>query len=98
MGQAQSHNHAASTSSTATAPSLPPLKPVFGVNLEELFKRDGTAVPMVVYQCMQAVDLFGLDVEGIYRVNGTAAHVQQLKALFDHGESSLKSFCLCTPR
>ncbi|KAF1344834.1 hypothetical protein BDV97DRAFT_402588 [Delphinella strobiligena] len=91
MGQPQSHNHAASTSSTATATpsSLPPLKPVFGVNLEELFRRDGTAVPMVVYQCMQAVDLFGLDVEGIYRVNGTAAHVQQLKALFDHDSSAV---------
>lgn len=67
-------------------PNLPPLQPVFGVALEDLFKRDGTAVPMVVYQCMQAVDLFGLDVEGIYRISGTSAHVQQLKAVFDHGK------------
>lgn len=88
MGQHQSQNngppHNAAPPSTM-ASSLPPLKPVFGVNLEELFRRDGTAVPMVVYQCMQAVDLFGLDMEGIYRVNGTSAHVQQLKSLFDHG-------------
>ncbi|KAH0381031.1 RhoGAP-domain-containing protein, partial [Aureobasidium melanogenum] len=62
----------------------PPLKPVFGVSLDELFNRDQTAVPMIVYQCMQAVDLFGLDVEGIYRLSGTASHVQQIKALFDH--------------
>lgn len=54
--------------------------------MEELFLRDGSAVPMVVYQCMQAVELFGLDVEGIYRLSGTASHVQQIKALFDHGE------------
>ena len=69
---------------TATA-LPPPLKPVFGVNLDDLYARDQTAVPMIVYQCMQAVDLFGLDVEGIYRLSGTASHVQQIKALFDHG-------------
>jgi Rho GTPase-activating protein RGD1 len=48
--------------------SLPPLNPVFGIRLEELYTRDGTAVPMIVYQCIQAVELFGLDVEGIYRL------------------------------
>jgi len=42
---------------------------------------------MVVYQCMQAVDLFGLQVEGIYRIPGNANHVQQLKALFDNDSS-----------
>ncbi|GAB7353488.1 hypothetical protein MBLNU459_g3939t1 [Dothideomycetes sp. NU459] len=83
MGQPQS---LAQNRATSPAPANlpPPLKPVFGVGLEELFRRDGTAVPMVVYQCMQAVDLFGLDVEGIYRLSGTASHVQQIKALFDH--------------
>ena len=67
--------------------SLPPaLKPVFGVALDDLLKRDGSAIPLVVYQCIQAIDLYGLDVEGIYRVSGSAAHVAKLKALFDHGE------------
>ncbi|TKX23063.1 putative RHO GTPase-activating protein RGD1 [Elsinoe australis] len=65
----------------------PPTRPVFGVDLEELFARDGSAVPMVVYQCMQAVDLFGLSVEGIYRQNGTAQHIQSLKAQFDNDAS-----------
>lgn len=63
-----------------------PTKPVFGVNLNHLYERDGLAVPMVVYQCMQAVDLFGLGVEGIYRQSGSLAHVQKLKAMFDHGK------------
>lgn len=67
----------------------PPTHPVFGVTLEELFARDGSAVPMVVYQCMQAVDVFGLSVEGIYRQNGTAAHISQLKASFDHDARSI---------
>lgn len=66
--------------------NLPPLKPVFGVSLEELFERDNSAVPMVVYQCIQAVDLFGLEVEGIYRLSGTASHITKLKAMFDNGK------------
>ena len=66
--------------------NLPPLRPVFGVSLEELFRRDGSAVPMIVYQCVQAVDLFGLDVEGIYRTSGSAPHITEMKALFDNGK------------
>jgi hypothetical protein len=65
---------------------LPPLKPVFGVSLEDLYARDGTAVPMIVYQCFQAIELFGLDMEGIYRLSGSANHINQMKQLFDNGE------------
>jgi hypothetical protein len=72
---------------TINSGHLPPLKPVFGLSLDQLFERDGSAVPMVVYQCIQAVDLFGLEVEGIYRINGTASHITKIKALFDNGKS-----------
>ena len=65
---------------------MPPLRPVFGVSLEDLFNRDGSAVPMVVYQCLQAVDLFGLEVEGIYRLSGTASHIGKLRTIFDNGQ------------
>lgn len=71
---------------SAHAADLPPLQPVFGVSLEELFIRDGSAVPLVVYQCIQAVDLFGLEVEGIYRLSGTTSHVSRIRAMFDNGE------------
>jgi hypothetical protein len=66
-----------------------PTRPVFGVSLEELFARDQSAVPMVVYQCMQAVDLFGLDVEGIYRTSGTASHVNALRDAFNNNAPNL---------
>jgi hypothetical protein len=66
-----------------------PARPVFGVSLEELFARDQSAVPMVVYQCMQAVDLFGLDVEGIYRLSGTASHVNALRDAFNNNAPNL---------
>ncbi|KAL7920044.1 hypothetical protein ACQKWADRAFT_169234 [Trichoderma austrokoningii] len=58
-------------------------KPVFGVHLGRLYERDGLAVPMVVYQCIQAVDLFGLGVEGIYRQSGSMNHINRLKSMFD---------------
>lgn len=80
-----SRSQEALPSAGAYRSDLPPLNPVFGVSLDELFARDGTAVPMVVYQCLQAVELFGLDVEGIYRLSGNATHINYLKALFDNG-------------
>ncbi|PGH09512.1 hypothetical protein GX51_00617 [Blastomyces parvus] len=58
--------------------------PVFGVSLEVLFDRHKTAIPMIVYQCIQAIELFGLNVEGIYRLSGNATHIARLKAMFDH--------------
>lgn len=66
--------------------NLPPLKPVFGVSLNDLYARDGTAVPFIVYQCFQAVELFGLDMEGIYRLSGSANHISHMKAVFDNGK------------
>ncbi|KAJ4358539.1 Rho GTPase-activating protein [Didymosphaeria variabile] len=65
------------------SPVGPPSNPVFGVTLDQLFARDGSPVPLVVYQCIQAVDLYGLEVEGIYRIPGTSSHIQHMKALFD---------------
>lgn len=68
------------------APVPEPSRPVFGVSLNRLYERDGLAVPMVVYQCIQAVDLFGLNVEGIYRLSGSVPSVNKLKSMFDTGE------------
>ncbi|KAI0400048.1 hypothetical protein F4802DRAFT_586602 [Xylaria palmicola] len=63
-------------------------KQVFGVSLARLYERDQFAVPMVVHQCIQAVDLYGLAVEGIYRLSGSAMHVNRLKNLFDTDQES----------
>ena len=71
--------------SPPAALQLAPPRPVFGVTLSKLYERDGLAVPMVVYQCIQAVDLFGLNVEGIYRLSGSVPHVNKLKTQFDTG-------------
>ncbi|EEP75619.1 hypothetical protein UREG_00465 [Uncinocarpus reesii 1704] len=74
----------ASANNAAQHSDLPPLNPVFGVSLEDLFRRDATAIPMIVYQCIQAVELFGLNVEGIYRLSGNTMHIQRMKAMFDN--------------
>ena len=70
--------------SNSSTGDLPAIRPVFGVSLEDLLKRDGSAIPLVVYQCLQAVDLFGLEVEGIYRLSGSANHVAKLRATFNN--------------
>jgi len=44
---------------------------------------------MIVYQCIQAVDLYGLEVEGIYRLSGTASHVNKIRAMFDRDASKV---------
>lgn len=61
-------------------------RPVFGISLNRLYERDGLAVPMVVYQCIRAVELYGLNVEGIYRLSGSLASVNKLKSMFDTGK------------
>ncbi len=82
--QFQRHN-----SQGSSFPDLPRLRPVFGVPLEALLARDDSAVPIIVYQCIQAVDLYGLDVEGIYRLSGEKKHVERIKAIFDNGRCYL---------
>jgi hypothetical protein len=66
-------------------------RPIFGVHLQEIFAREQSPVPVVVFQCILAVDLFGLENEGIYRVSGNAREVAQLKAQFD-SEAHLVDF------
>ncbi|KAF3930186.1 N-chimaerin [Dactylellina cionopaga] len=69
----------------AAAPK--PLKPVFGVPLETLLARDGNAVPIIVIQCMTAVELYGLGTEGIYRQAGATSSIQKIKEIFDNDPS-----------
>ncbi|KAF4443219.1 ankyrin repeat protein [Fusarium austroafricanum] len=62
-----------------------PKKPLFGLNLQTLYQRDGLAIPMIVYQCILAVDTFGLHTPGIHRLQGQgwAQQVQTLRTAFE---------------
>lgn len=77
--------HAQGRPPSAGVPQPAPSNPVFGIPLNRLYERDSLAVPMVVYQCIQAVDLFGLGLEGIYRQSGSLTHINRLKNMFDTG-------------
>ncbi|GME27924.1 hypothetical protein GTA08_BOTSDO02120 [Neofusicoccum parvum] len=45
--------------------------------------------PEIRYQPHHAVDMFGLDTEGIYRVPGTSSHIMAMKQMFDHDSASV---------
>jgi hypothetical protein len=77
------------SSSSILLPLDPPRKPVFGLDLDELFERDGSAVPLIVYQCILAVDLFGIGSKNIYRLSGNQSHVNKMRDMFDTGMSGI---------
>lgn len=89
----RTNNTVASNSAPAVSNAYPPgtknSMPVFGTPLDELLDYEESTVPRVVYQCIQAVDSFGLEVEGIYRANGNSAQVQEIKRLFDLDSTSV---------
>jgi hypothetical protein len=62
---------------------------MFGVHISQLMHRDQTPIPIVVFQCLQAVDAYGLDHLGIYRESGNLNKVNQLKNQFDHDAESI---------
>lgn len=67
------------------------VNPILGVSLNDLYKRDGTAVPFLLSQCFLAVEKFGLDTENIYCVHASVDRVNQIKSAFETGEL-MKSF------
>jgi hypothetical protein len=58
---------------------------MFGNSLLDQLEIEQRAVPMVVEQCIEAVDERGLEVEGIYRRSGMAVEARQLVQAFDSG-------------
>lgn len=59
-------------------------QPTFGVSIEEVIKFAGIDnVPLVVKRCIDVIETYGLDIEGIYRTSGNRSSVQQLKDSID---------------
>ncbi|KAG8832673.1 hypothetical protein FRC17_000892 [Serendipita sp. 399] len=61
----------------------------FGVDLVEQMERDGGQVPRIVIKCCEAVEKYGLDIQGIYRLNGTMTKIARLKELMDRDVDSV---------
>ncbi|KAG0233867.1 hypothetical protein BGW42_007074 [Actinomortierella wolfii] len=68
---------------SAQAQSLINTRPVFGVDLAEQLIRDETDLPEIVVKCTRAIEQFGMDTMGIYRVSGITSATNRLRAMFD---------------
>ncbi|KAK4689393.1 Rho GTPase-activating protein RGD1, partial [Tremellales sp. Uapishka_1] len=72
------------------APGIPSSSgATFGVDLGEQLLRDGTEVPKVVEKCAEAIEAYGLESTGIYRLSGTTSKVQALKGALDRDIDSV---------
>ncbi|RLV96252.1 RHO GTPase-activating protein RGD1 [Spathaspora sp. JA1] len=64
--------------------SLVPSQPTFGVNIEDVIQFAGVDnVPLVVRKCIEIIETYGLNIEGIYRTSSNSSQVQQLKDLIN---------------
>ncbi|ORY95254.1 Rho GTPase activation protein [Syncephalastrum racemosum] len=57
--------------------------PVFGVDLNILMERDREEVPLILRKCAEAIETYGLNTVGIYRISGVNTQIQKLRAAFD---------------
>lgn len=75
----------------AAAPELKGPRPMtqlnqltFGVSIENVIQYAGIDnVPLVVKRCIDIIENYGLDIEGIYRTSGSKTAVQLLRASID---------------
>jgi hypothetical protein len=74
-----------STTSTTAGDADDSQLPVFGVPLEALVRRVG-GLPAIVRHSVAFIEKYGLDQEGIYRLSGSAARIDEMKARIDRGQ------------
>lgn len=60
-------------------------KPTFGVDLAQQMTRDNAEVPPIVLKCTQAIEKYGMNSQGVYRVSGMTSKVLNLKQRLDKG-------------
>ncbi|KAF9349146.1 hypothetical protein BGX34_002013 [Mortierella sp. NVP85] len=64
-------------------------KPTFGCDLAEQLIRDEADLPEIVVKCTEAIERFGMDVRGIYRVSGITSATNKLRSAFDRDCASV---------
>lgn len=66
-------------------PLSSPAQPTFGISIEQLIQFAGVDnVPLVVKKCIDTIETYGLEIEGVYRALGNVNAVLQLKDLIDY--------------
>ena len=64
-----------------------PGRPTFGIDLAEQMNRDNVEVPPIMEKCCEAIEKYGIGMQGIYRVNGTVTKAAKLREKLDRGMS-----------
>lgn len=81
--------------SVADVPIVDRGMPTFGVDLAEQMTRDNVDIPRVMHKCCEAIEKWGLESKGIYRLSGTHSKIQKLKERLDRGQSFVTGFLFC---
>ncbi|KAJ8687283.1 hypothetical protein QAD02_023077 [Eretmocerus hayati] len=72
-------------------PNIGEEEPIFGVSLHLAVERsrchDGVKLPLVVRDCIDYLEEYGMSVEGLYKVAGNKSKVQHLKKVYNQRES-----------
>ncbi|KAJ7043580.1 Rho GTPase activation protein [Mycena alexandri] len=58
-------------------------RPTFGVDLADQMTRDNVEVPPIMEKCCQAIEKYGIESQGIYRLSGTVTKVANLRQRLD---------------
>ncbi|KAM8934231.1 rho GTPase-activating protein 4 [Pelodytes ibericus] len=66
---------------------------LFNGDLEEFVQSSGESIPRVVSSCIRFINLHGLQHEGIFRVPGSQAQVNEIRSAFERGEDPLDDSC-----
>lgn len=76
------------SSPSASSSQVPPdrTRGTFGVDLADQMYRDDVDVPPIVVKCCEAIEKYGIDSQGIYRIGGTMSKVNKLKDRLNHGK------------
>jgi hypothetical protein len=61
------------------------LECIFGTNLINLCNREKRYVPQFLDDIVKAIELKGIDTDGLYRVNGNLSDVQKLRIQINQG-------------
>ncbi|KAH9931810.1 GTPase activating protein [Fomitopsis serialis] len=81
--------HAASSPSASNTQIPDRGRPTFGVDLAEQMARDDVDVPAIMARCCEAIEKYGLQSQGIYRIGGTMTKVAKLKERLDRDLDSV---------
>ncbi|OBZ66849.1 Rho GTPase-activating protein 23 [Grifola frondosa] len=79
-------HHSMSSPSPSHVPILDRGRPTFGVDLGEQMMRDDVDVPPIMVKCCEAIEKYGLQSQGVYRISGTMTKVAKLKERLDKAD------------